>query len=597
MIRQGVWRAGVVGSVFAVVLAFVAVLPAHADVNSFSFSDFEADYYLSKDDSGRSTMTVTEQLTAQFPLTDQNKGIVRALPMSYDDHSVSLNFDNSSLTRNGLPEPVYDRSIENGNLNISTGTEQYVHGAQTYKYTYHMRDVTKDFDDHQELYWDTNGTEWTQSFDKVVARVHLDPSVAAAWSSGDDCYEGPAGSQESCDIQTGQDSDGHTMLTFTSTRQFGSGENMTFVLGFDSGTFTPYQMGALDWFLAGLAIAVAVLSLASIIWAIILKATHRNAKGRGTIIPEYQPPKNVAVLVAGQLYAKTNKGIAAQIIDLAVRQNIQIVEYDKTGFFGTTSKAYKLRFLNADGLGPDEQEFAEILFDELKAGQEYDMGDTIAARSTGTALGLYQQTLGKDMVKRGYRYNIRGRMIPIVISIIITVVSFILSIALSDSVASGYSGMAALLAFVSIFITSILVGGTLPLTESGVGIRDYVKGLKLYITVAEEDRLKFLQSVTGAERKDLGNLDDHAQLVKLYEKLLPYAVLFGLEKSWGKVMEQYYDNPDVSPAWYIGAGAFSMSDFTSSISTFAASTSSSSSGLGGGGGSGGGGGGGGGGGR
>jgi uncharacterized membrane protein len=89
--------------------------------------------------------------------------------------------------------------------------------------------------------------------------------------------------------------------------------------------------------------------------------------------------------------------------------------------------------------------------------------------------------------------------------------------------------------------------------------------------------------------------------VKLFEKLLPYAMLFGLEKDWAKQFESIYVS---APDWYQGGNwsAFntgylvgSLSDFNDFASTnFASPSSSSGSGFSGGGAGGGGGGGGGG---
>ena len=137
-------------------------------------------------------------------------------------------------------------------------------------------------------------------------------------------------------------------------------------------------------------------------------------------------------------------------------------------------------------------------------------------------------------------------------------------------------------------------------TKAGLEASRYMDGLKLYIEMAEKDRLAFLQSVKGADTSDAG-------IVKLYEKLLPYAALFGVEESWMKELEKYYDVANVeTPEWYSGhseiirAASFaSIIRDTSNIvsSTSYSSSSSGSSGGGGGGFSGGGGGGGGGGGR
>ena len=84
--------------------------------------------------------------------------------------------------------------------------------------------------------------------------------------------------------------------------------------------------------------------------------------------------------------------------------------------------------------------------------------------------------------------------------------------------------------------------------------------------MAEADRLKFLQSVDGADTTNEG-------IVKLYETLLPYAIIFGQEKSWLKSLDQYYklvDEKDMAlPVWY----AFSNSSFHSLNSSISSSVS------------------------
>ena len=126
-------------------------------------------------------------------------------------------------------------------------------------------------------------------------------------------------------------------------------------------------------------------------------------------------------------------------------------------------------------------------------------------------------------------------------------------------------------------------------TEKGLEYSRIIEGLKLYIEMAEKERIEFLQSVDGADVS-------HQGIVKVYEKLLPYAVMFKLEESWIKEMAKYYEYSDVStPAWYIGVGAFSANDFSSALSSASSyiastaahsTTSNSSSGSSGGGGGG-----------
>ncbi len=137
-----------------------------------------------------------------------------------------------------------------------------------------------------------------------------------------------------------------------------------------------------------------------------------------------------------------------------------------------------------------------------------------------------------------------------------------------------------------------------PLTDKGAELRDHLEGLKEYIRLAEADRLRVLQSPQGAESTPVSTSDPR-EVLKLNEKLLPYSVLFGLEKEWAEELSKYY--VEEPPDWYSGSTAFNAAVFASSISSISSSasssmsgSSSSSGGSGGGGSSGGGGGGGGG---
>ena len=121
-------------------------------------------------------------------------------------------------------------------------------------------------------------------------------------------------------------------------------------------------------------------------------------------------------------------------------------------------------------------------------------------------------------------------------------------------------------------------------TKTGVLALEKAKGFKLFLSKTETERMKLV---------------DHP---KWFDKYLPYAMIYGVEKQWAKKFESIYREP---PNWYHGyaAGAFSSTVFASDFSrgmsssvsrTLASSPSSSGgSGFGGGGFSGGGGGGGG----
>jgi len=139
-------------------------------------------------------------------------------------------------------------------------------------------------------------------------------------------------------------------------------------------------------------------------------------------------------------------------------------------------------------------------------------------------------------------------------------------------------------------------------SAAGVQVHDQLLGLKQYMKYAEEDRIKFLQSPEGAEKIQEAGLspNDPKFRLKLFESLLPYAIILGLEKDWAKQFVDVYVAP---PSWYGGnMSTFNSVYLASSLNSFisannvvfAAPSGSGGGGFGGGGAGGGGGGGGGG---
>lgn len=85
------------------------------------------------------------------------------------------------------------------------------------------------------------------------------------------------------------------------------------------------------------------------------------------------------------------------------------------------------------------------------------------------------------------------------------------------------------------------------LTPEGRRLTDELDGLKLYMTMAETDRLRALQAPDTAER--LPAPDDRGEIAKLNERLLPYAVVFGILPQWSHVVAQSYQAADMAPEW------------------------------------------------
>jgi len=143
------------------------------------------------------------------------------------------------------------------------------------------------------------------------------------------------------------------------------------------------------------------------------------------------------------------------------------------------------------------------------------------------------------------------------------------------------NGISFLISAIILFIFGILMPSR---TQKGAELLLKIEGFKLYMETAERYRQKFNEKEN------------------IFEKFLPYAIVFGIVELWIKAMEKIYGQDfynNYHPVWFYGTSisSFSTSDFNSAMNSLSSSISSStgtSSGAGGGGFAGGGGGGGGG---
>lgn len=565
-------------------------MPTHASPNDFTFTSFNADYYIGKDAEGRSTLAVTETLKAEFPDIDQNHGIERALPARYNGHPLSLTIQ--SVTDANKAALKYTTYNSNDNTVVRIGdANSYVHGTQTYIIRYAMRDVTTTQNGSQEFFWNINGTQWQQPFGTVSARVHLDPSIVADFDERTVCYTGAQGSTEQ-NCQVGLLDETNTIAVI-SNESLQATENLSVAIGFKPDSFAAYVAPPIPvWvYVVGAIITLLVIATQIIapIWLLryayrTWKKWGRDVNGRGTIIPEYSKPVGYSMpqnsIALNETVSPT--AISATFIDLAIRGYLTINDMGKKTFQSTI---FDLKIIKpVDDLPSEEKDVLRLLFGSLAVGEtastkthRSDASQKIAALQKSSYDNMVKQNLFLDNTAETAKLKIWG--------LIFTIGSFFIA------------GFFSLLAGI---ITLIFVSKMPARTASGVSLRDHLLGNKLYMQVAETDRIQTLQSVTGAERI---NTSDGNQIVKLYEKLLPLAIIFGIEKEWAKQFAAISSN--YQPSWYNTANnsalnaallGTSLSSFTSTLtySTFAAPSSSGGSGFSGGSSGGGGGGGGGG---
>lgn len=582
----------ILAGILTLTVAGVGSRSVFADTNNFYFSDFEANYFLERDDRDGSRMSVNERLTAEFPDFRQNKGIVRVIPRT-NQAGANLVLDklDVSVTRNGLYEPIYEITKDADNYYVSTGTESYVTGQQVYGFKYEFRRVITDWYDYQELYWDANGTGWRQRFDRVTARVDFPLEIAEKFTGETACYVGMYGitSSDKCVVDEVRNGAGAlTGVTF-SAENLRAGETLTFALKFGAGTFVipEKQKDYTLMVLSSLFLTIGAVILAVNIISYRKKISGPKKQYKKFTPPEYIPPKGISLSGAASIYSKQgNSLIAAQMIDMAVKGKIQIVEY-LGGIFGK-KKCYKLKILTTDGLMPDEENLLDALSrGEVKAGEEIYLTETIAPNSRQTKMMKYAKDIYENLAKTDFvrKKKLVVFVLLFVVQIFVLIGGLMLLGIIEESMVGkeivGHSVwvVGLLVNLASMVFACVAIGAGTKygnLLEKGYDMMNYLKGLELYIKMAEAERIKFHQSPDRAERI---KMDDKNKVVKLYEKLLPYAMIFRQEKKWAKVLEVYMP-ADYAPGWYFGAG-FNAAMFASTVNSFSTSMRTSYGGGGG----------------
>jgi len=584
--------AGAIGPATAAQAAVQAAVST--DVDDFTFSSMDADYTLTRAADGTSRLRVVETLVAQFPDVDQNHGIRRLIPDSYNGQPLHPRLV-SVTDESGAPRPS---EVENddGVFSVVSRSDDYLRGSQTFVLTYTLENVTWNFPDTGlEFYWDVNGVDWAQSFGRVTARLHLDAAGAAALSGRLACYQGAFGVKTPCaSITTEPDAGGGAVVTAIADA-VQPHETLTMAVGFADGTFSTYDT---SYFASSFGWAQTLTGLLALAGGVLGVRVRRrqlaDEPGRATIIAEYEPPRIVDALESAVLLGKTSKAIPAEVLEQAVRGSIRILETDARGWGKPKLVAELVDRFKADG---DGLMLLDGLFPGGLPGAQYQFGkqDTRFSKVAQSILTAAEKELGT----RGLRRTVPAgaRWLPMLMAGAGAVFSAAFGFAALN--ASVQPGVPWAVMAISIVIAIVVIGmcSRKPLTALGAETRDHLRGLKEFIQWAEADRIRMLQSPAGAERVAV-DVNDPRQKLDLYEKLLPYAVVFGQEKEWSAELAVLYTAVGAAgPYWYYGTGAFNAASFSSgigSLSSAATSSSSTSGGSGGGGSAGGGGGGGGG---
>lgn len=474
---------------FLVSLSFLCASQALAE----SIEQFSVKAYLQPD----RRLDIEEAITYDFGNDDIHHGIIRTIPNIYGrswfDYGLDLQVDDVLL--DGYPVQ-YTESMKGNALNIKIGSGNIsVDGVHTYTIKYHTSRAINEFPDHQELYWNVTGDEWTVPIRKA------DFSFQGPITNQLKCYTGVYGSTaQDCSISFVSSTERVSARTFLGLDE---SEGLTVVLGFPKGSIAEEPWLTKLFYLLKENLILLLPFAGVLVMLVIWFIWGRDPKGRGVIIPEYAPPAGTTPALMEILVRQTaySSVFVSTLLDLARRGWIKF-SFDGNVMF---PKVFARRLIPEpkDTRRPYEELLMKAFF-----GTNFEVN--LMTPPTKTRWAELEEVknllLGEAIALGWFRRNpVHVRNTWMIIGGII----FGLAIFTSN------------VWLFSLAIPIILFGWYMPrVTRKGALALEHVLGFKHFLKVTEEQRLAFS--------------DAPARRPEQFAEFLPAAVSLGVEREWIK---------------------------------------------------------------
>ncbi|MFA6587632.1 MAG: DUF2207 domain-containing protein [Patescibacteria group bacterium] len=546
---------------------FIFPLVAHQQVTSEQVDVFKAKIEIQSD----TTVKVQETILYNFGSSERH-GIYRNIPYVYNRKGAkyTLRVMIQSVKDENGRDYKFTQSRSGGMFEIKIGdSKTYVSGEKTYVIEYTVNRAINYFEQQDEFYWNVTGNGWEVPIQSASAEVTL-PNNAAPKEII--CYTGQTGSTlTNCTKNIKADKSAEfiaqSLLAF---------QGLTIDVAIKKGVLAkPTGFESAKFFLIdNWYFVIPILVWLCLHWLWLKKG--KDPKGRGTIVPQYEPPLNLMPGELGTLWDEKadSKEVSATIINLAVKGYLKIKDLG--------NKNYEFIRLKEDTnqSNPIEKQVMDALFKEAGSAKSVELKSL--KNKFYLDLTLITKALYESMASEGFfsanPQTVKGKYIGIGFGV--CMFGFMIV-----QIQSSFFVVSAFLAFILSGILFIIYGSFMPQkTIKGAETQEEIKGFRWFLSVTETERLKFHNAP--------------AKKPEQFEKFLPYAMVLEVEKEWAKQFEGmmlsqpgwYEGQPGaVFNAVYFGSIMSGMNhDMNSSLASRPSSAGSGTSGFGGGGFSGGG---------
>jgi uncharacterized membrane protein YgcG len=514
---------------FAVALALLSLLALSSEAKELRITNFQSNVVVTPD----GKIDVTETIQARFIGTPWH-GLYRTIPVEYvtpQGFNYTLFLDIRSITDGDGRKLKYESTRVRHYRKLKIYIPDADNSTQTIVIEYTVSDALRFFEDHDELYWNVTGDEWDVPIQAASAHILL---PAATTNIRANVFTGAYGSRaQNADadvVGSGVDVATRAPLRYH--------EGLTVAVAFDKGFV--HEPTAADKFMRFLRsnwpLIIPVIAFA-------LMFNRWWTKGRDPrlrpIAPQYQPPDQLTPGEAGTLIdtSADMRDITATMVDLAVRGYIVIEEHQTDSMFGLMHHKDYNFILHKDrsqwtGLKSHERYLLEGLFSAETANETVSLSSL--RNHFYTSIPAIKNGLLDSLVEHGY-YNRRP-----------------------DSVRAGYIGIGLVLGFVIAWGGAALAihSGVAPLASiiAGILTAAIICGFGWFMPAHTEQGTRALEGVLGFEdflvHVDSERFNRTIKTPEMFEKFLPFAMAFGVEKNWSKAFSGIMTQP---PQWYRGS--------------------------------------------
>ncbi|GAA4373208.1 DUF2207 family protein [Agromyces bauzanensis] len=256
------------------------------------------------------------------------------------------------------------------------------------------------------------------------------------------------------------------------------------------------------------------------------------------LVVQYAPERGSTVLRDALLANADRRAASAALIDLAVKRKIRLLA-------GGRSKREPIvvELVHGATFSPEELDLLDALF-----GPEHTHGRVRRFTSDRRALAGRlrsvvadaEHALARDGLIDERRTTWPGMTLTVLayLGILVEALLTVLALVNADRPALSATTLALAATVATIIVTPSSWRRFLPAARPR---REHLDGLRQYLALAEADRMRVLQSPSGADlrepdasigRQGADLASERLARFHLHERLLPYAVLFRLEREW-----------------------------------------------------------------